>query len=208
MYFASFSERHVSDILPPPLSSILQLSYAALEIARYRDLRFRSGKAVLGSWRVVESHRCISSHLSIARLNHAPFPDALSHETRSTRGERSRETPLYVRHEAVPFVHRRPSTSSSSLSSSSSFRGERRFRKSNSTHFHVLMYEYVGMVYEERSTHVHRKNLCFYKRIRVGRGRTPVSITCSRRPLRCLPSRSSSSTSLLFRSSCGLSKER
>lgn len=50
----------------------LQLSRAAFEIGRYRDLRFRSGKAVLGS--IVESYRCISSRLSIART---PFSDVL-----------------------------------------------------------------------------------------------------------------------------------
>lgn len=84
----------------------LQLSRAAFEIARYRDLRFRSGKAVPGSWRIVESHRCIKpSPLDCSPQSRSFSRRVRTHtRTRSTKREKRRgETPLYVRdgHEAA-----------------------------------------------------------------------------------------------------------
>lgn len=165
----------------------LQLSRAAFEIARYRDLRFRSGKAVPGSWRIVESHRCIKP----SPLDCSPQSRSFSRRVRTHTHEREarREKREAERHPYTfamvtkPLVHRRPSISSSSPpSSSSSFRGEpipqkrlHAFPLTDVCDVRVCMC--VRMVYEERYTHVHRRDLCFYKRIRVGRGRAPVSIT-------------------------------
>ena len=150
----------------------LQLSRAAFEIARYRDLRFRSGKAILGSWaRRRESHRYISPRLLIARLNHAPFPNTLAQvymNMKYKRKEKQRDT----------LIRSRWSRSRSCISPVLLFLllllllllrllfAKSRFRKSDSMHFHVLIYTCM-CTYTWKDTHVRRRDLRFYKRILV-----------------------------------------